>query len=77
VAPLLQAGFPIDTVVPLNKNMDAYQDVVGLTGGKHFRWEVWVEPEAAADSRASPLAPGARWRAWPAASAVGASVRRH
>ena len=53
----LKLDYHIDTVAPLRKNMDAYQDVVGLARSKHFRWEVLGEPEAAADSPASPLEP--------------------
>jgi len=53
----LKQDYQIDTVVPLKKNMDAYQDVVGLTRGKHFRWEVLVEPEAAVQRPARPLDP--------------------
>lgn len=36
----LKLDYHIDTVAPLRKNMDAYQDVVGLTRGKHFHWEL-------------------------------------
>jgi hypothetical protein len=53
----LKQDYQIDTVVLLKKNMDAYQDVVGLTRGKHFRWEVLVEPEAAVQRPARPLDP--------------------
>lgn len=35
----LKTAYHIDTVVPLRKNMNAYQDVMGLTRLKDFAWE--------------------------------------
>ncbi len=35
----LKTSYHIDTIVPLRKNMDAYQDVMGLTRLKEFAWE--------------------------------------
>ena len=43
----LKTAYGIDTVVPLKKNMDAYQDVMGLTRLPGFVWEPYVEPGAA------------------------------
>ncbi len=43
----LKTAYKIDTVVPLKKNMDAYQDVMGLTRLKDFVWEPYSEPGAA------------------------------
>jgi hypothetical protein len=36
----------VDTVVPLKKNMDAYQDMLGLTRLKDFAWEPYQPPYA-------------------------------
>lgn len=43
----LKTAYGIDTVVPLKKNMDAYQDVMGLTRLPDFVWEPYAEPGAA------------------------------
>ncbi len=43
----LKTAYGIDTVVPLKKNMDAYQDVMGLTRLEDFVWEPYPEPLAA------------------------------
>ena len=42
-----KTAYAIDTVVPLKKNMDAYQDVMGLTRLPDFVWEPYTEPGAA------------------------------
>jgi len=42
----LKTDYHIDTVVPLKTNMNAYQDVMGLTRLKDFRWEPCVLPLA-------------------------------
>ena len=42
----LKTDYHIDTVIPLKTNMDAYQDVMGLTRLKDFRWEPRVWPPA-------------------------------
>jgi len=36
----------MDTVIPLKTNMDAYQDVMGLTRLKDFHWERFLLPAA-------------------------------
>lgn len=43
----LKTAYAIDTVVPLKKNRDAYQDVMGLTRLPDFVWEPYAEPGAA------------------------------
>lgn len=43
----LQTAYAINTGVPLKKNMDACQDVMGLTRLPDFVWEPYVEPGAA------------------------------
>ena len=42
----LKTAHHIDTVIPLKTNMDAYQDVMGLTRLKDFHWEPFVLPTA-------------------------------
>lgn len=42
----LKTDHQIDTVVPLKKNMHAYQDMVGLTRLKDFQWEPYQLPYA-------------------------------
>jgi len=42
----LKTDYHIDTVVPLRKNMNAYQDVMGLTRLKDFVWEPYQTPRA-------------------------------
>jgi len=42
----LKTGYNIDTLVPLKKNMDAYQDMIGLTRLKDFQWEPYQLPYA-------------------------------
>jgi hypothetical protein len=42
----LKLQHKIDTVVPLRTNMDAYQDVMGLTRMKDFHWEPLALPVA-------------------------------
>ena len=43
----LKTAYGIDTVVPLKKNMAAYEDVMGLTRLPGFVWEPYAEPGAA------------------------------
>ena len=42
----LKTSHHIDTVVPLRKNMNAYQDMMGLTRLKDFVWEPYQAPGA-------------------------------
>jgi len=42
----LKTDYGIDTVIPLKTNMDAYQDVMGLTRLKDFGWEPYQLPVA-------------------------------
>jgi hypothetical protein len=42
----LKTSHHIDTVVPLRKNMNAYQDMMGLTRLKDFVWEPYQAPRA-------------------------------
>lgn len=42
----LKTEHHIDTVIPLKTNMDAYQDVMGLTRLEDFHWEPFVLPAA-------------------------------
>jgi len=42
----LKTAYKIDTVVPLKKNMNAYQDVMGLTRFEDFAWEPYQTPLA-------------------------------
>ena len=42
----LKRDYQVDTVVPLKKNMNAYQDVLGLTRLKDFSWEPYQPPYA-------------------------------
>ena len=42
----LKTSYKIDTVVPLRKNMTAYQDMLGLTRLKDFAWEPYEAPPA-------------------------------
>ena len=42
----LKTDYQVDTIVPLKKNMSAYQDVVGLTRLKDFPWEPYQPPYA-------------------------------
>ena len=42
----LKTDYHIDTVVPLKKNMGAYQDAIGLTRLKDFKWEPYALPYA-------------------------------
>jgi hypothetical protein len=42
----LKTGYHIDTIVPLKKNMDAYQDAIGLTRLQDFQWEPYQLPYA-------------------------------
>jgi hypothetical protein len=50
----LKTQYHIDTLVPLKTNMDAYQDVMGLTRLKDFRWESLVRPPAPEPGESSP-----------------------
>ena len=43
----LKTEYHIDTIIPLKTNMDAYQDVMGLTRLKDFHWEPFLLPAAA------------------------------
>src|SRR5947209_19188675 len=40
----LKSDYQIDTIVPLKKNMNAYQDVMGLTRLKDFGLEPYQRP---------------------------------
>jgi len=42
----LKTAYHIDTIVPLKKNMNAYQDILGLTRLKDFQWESYPAPYA-------------------------------
>jgi hypothetical protein len=42
----LKTDYGIDTVIPLKTNMDAYQDVMGLTRLKDFGWKPYQLPVA-------------------------------
>jgi hypothetical protein len=42
----LKRDYQVDTVVPLKKNMNAYQDMLGLTRLKDFPWEPYQRPYA-------------------------------
>src|SRR6266566_1983449 len=42
----LKRDYRVDTVVPLKKNMNAYQDMLGLTRLKDFPWEPYQPPSA-------------------------------
>src|SRR6266852_3807281 len=42
----LKSAHHIDTIIPLKKNMDAYQDAIGLTRLKDFQWESYQLPYA-------------------------------
>ena len=42
----LKRDYQVDTVVPLKKNMNAYQDMLGLTRLKDFPWEPYQPPYA-------------------------------
>ncbi len=42
----LKTAHQIDTIVPLKKNMNAYQDMLGLTRLKDFQWEPYQAPYA-------------------------------
>ncbi len=42
----LKSDYQVDTIVPLKKNMNAYQDAMGLTGLKDFVWEPYQLPYA-------------------------------
>ena len=42
----LKSAHHIDTIIPLKKNMDAYQDAMGLTRLKDFPWEPYQLPYA-------------------------------
>jgi len=42
----LKRDYQVDTVVPLKKNMNAYQDMLGLTRLKDFSWEPYQPPYA-------------------------------
>ena len=42
----LKTEYHIDTIIPLKTNMDAYQDVMGLTRLKDFHWQPFVLPAA-------------------------------
>src|SRR6266851_62826 len=42
----LKRDYQVDTVVPLKKNMNAYQDILGLTRLKDFPWESYQPPYA-------------------------------
>jgi hypothetical protein len=46
----LKTSYNIDTVVPLRKNMDAYQDVMGLMRLKDFAWEPYESRRAGCGS---------------------------
>jgi Transposase DDE domain len=50
----LKTTYHIDTVIPLKTNMDAYQDVMGLTRLKDFAWEPLVRPPAPAPDQSGP-----------------------
>ena len=36
--------YGVDVVIPLRKNMNLYQDVLGLTRGRDFEWELYEKP---------------------------------
>src|SRR6266849_5795419 len=40
----LKTAHQIDTIVPLKRNMNAYQDMLGLTRLKDFQWEPYQAP---------------------------------
>ena len=42
----LKQRYNIDTLVPLRRNMDAYNDAIGLTRLPDFQWEPYQRPEA-------------------------------
>jgi hypothetical protein len=44
----LKNAHHIDTIIPLKKNMDAYQDAMGLTRLQDFQWEPYQLPYATA-----------------------------
>jgi len=50
----------IDTVIPLKTNMDAYQDVMGLTRLKDFGWEPYQAPPARSRDQKDPVGSGLR-----------------
>ena len=56
----LKTCYKIDTVAPLKKNMNAYQDVMGLTRLKDFVWEPYSEPGAAPAPQTDPGGSGLR-----------------
>ena len=37
----------VDVIIPLRKNMDLYQDVVGLARGRDFVWQPYEQPQPA------------------------------
>jgi hypothetical protein len=53
----LKTDYAIDTVVPLRKNMNAYQDMMGLTRLKDFVWEPYSTPPRAKPARERPKPP--------------------
>lgn len=47
----------VDVIIPLRKNMDLYQDVVGLARGRDFAWQPYEKPQpASAPPRVRPPA---------------------
>jgi hypothetical protein len=62
----LKTSYNIDTVVPLRKNMDAYQDVMGLMRLKDFAWEPYesrpARPPAPRDGPKPPAIVKREWK---------------
>ena len=56
----LKTDYQVDTIVPLKKNMNAYQDVMGLTRLKDFRWEPYQLPYATQRDQKDPEGSGLR-----------------
>jgi hypothetical protein len=56
----LKTDYGIDVVMPLKTNMDAYQDVMGLTRLKDFAWEPYQPAAAGSRDRKDPEGPGHR-----------------
>ncbi len=54
--PILYELVDIDTIVPLKKNMNAYQDVMGLTRLKDFAWEPYQQAVCPAAGSEGPAA---------------------
>ena len=56
----LKSAHHIDTIVPLKKNMNAYQDAIGLTRLKDFQWEPYQLPYATERGQKDPAGSGLR-----------------